>query len=126
MQVTSRLVVERLASARRCSGCGALYDPQDIHVLARQGQCSWELAAVCRSCCTLTLFHAFVTRRASRRSWAPPRGESSAHELARFWAMPPVDQTDVQRATEFLAAFDGDFRQLFGHSVGDGASGGSS
>ncbi len=113
MQVTSMVVVQRLAAACNCSGCGALYDPRDIYVLARHGDRSWELAAVCRQCCTLTFFRAFLGHRAAGHRWSPPRGEFLGHEQQRFLDMPPVDQADVQQATEFLAAFDGDFQQLF-------------
>ncbi len=113
MQVTSTVVMERLAAACTCSGCGASFDPRDVHVLARHGDRSWELAAVCRRCCTLSLFRAFVCHRPSRYRWAPSRDELGDQERQRFRAMPPVDHSDVRQATEFLAAFDGDFRQLF-------------
>ena len=113
MQVTSALVVERLVASRRCSQCGGSYDPEDVHVLARRGTGIWELAAVCRDCCTLSLIRAVARRSPRPAPRCPWFGELTAAEQHRFGLLPPIRRNDVLDATAFLAAFDGDFQSLF-------------
>jgi hypothetical protein len=116
MQVTSDLVVGFLVARRRCTDCGGRYEPQDICVLGRHGPSIWELAAVCRACCTMSLIQAVVHRGPARthRRAAIRRTELTPAEDYRFGHLPPIRRDDVLDATVFLAAFDGDFGALFG------------
>jgi hypothetical protein len=113
-------VIQYLVAHRKCD-CGAAYVPENVHVLNQPSQWVWDLAAVCQRCHTLTMVSASV-RPADRpqRAAAPRPTELTAAELNYFGELPPVGIDDVLDLSEFLGAFDGDFRGLFSQSP-DGA-----
>jgi hypothetical protein len=112
-------VIQYLVAHRRCSGCGAAFQPENVHVIHQPARWTWDLAAVCHDCHTLTMVSAVV------RPDDPPRRrlrlatELTPSERAYFRDLAPVDADDVLDVAEFLGAFDGDFRGLFSRNPDD-------
>lgn len=101
-------LIRYLVTRIRCAICKTRYRPQDIHILAHQGE-SWLMAVECHECHTQGLVFAVVQEGEAQ----PVVTELTPEEQAKFQEMPPLDADDVLDVHQFLRDFNGDFIKLF-------------
>ncbi len=107
-------VIQYLVAHRPCPECGLRFRAENVHVLDQPEHWTWDLAAVCHSCHTMTMVSAEVRPEPVPAARAPlVVDELTTAEQAYFAELPPVGADDVLDMVEFLNAFDGDFRTLF-------------
>src|SRR6187549_3805541 len=106
-------VIQYLVAHRRCPSCGDPYLAENVHVIHQPARWTWDLAAVCHGCHTLTMVSAVVRPDDAPRRRPRVSTELTAAERAYFRDLEPVGVDDVLDLADFLGAFDGDFRGLF-------------
>ncbi|MBN1965865.1 MAG: hypothetical protein JW910_14530 [Anaerolineae bacterium] len=92
-ELDHELLIQRLIQSVSCTACDGLYGPDDVYVLADDVD-TWTLLAVCPLCGTESMVLAYL---------------DDAHVVSEV--MPP-DLAEVAAWRCFLAAFDGDLRDL--------------
>lgn len=113
-------VIQFLVAHRPCPECGRRFRPENVHVLDQPERWTWDLAAVCHGCHTMTMVSAEVRPEPAPPVRAAGRfSELTPSERAYFAGLEPVAVDDVLDMVELLAAFDGDFRALFSRGASE-------
>ena len=100
--------LKKLVSSFRCPVCRRGFDDKQVRVAARHEQL-WIVSVRCARCRNQQVFWVALKEN---------QGETvlrdlSEDEMSTFAAMTPVTGDDILDIHEFLADFDGDFKQLF-------------
>lgn len=87
-------VIQHLIESVRCSECGGAYEAEDVYILSQEND-TWALVAYCPTCGLESVVMAYVDATYSAD-------------------MDPPDEDEVAAWGRFLAAFEGDLRDLLG------------
>lgn len=102
-------LLKQLVSTFRCSVCRHGFERDHVRVTARQEHL-WIVSVRCGRCRNQQVFWVALKEDGEE---TVPRDLTDAEE-ERFSEMGPVGSDDVLDIHEFLQAFGGDFRSLFG------------
>lgn len=95
-------LIQRLLEAVSCAECGSPYTAQDVYIVAQDGE-AWAVVAFCPACGAESVILAYVD-------------EVDAQDVTVIPAETPQDRpptlAEVAAWRRFLAAFDGDLRDL--------------
>jgi len=105
------LVIQYLVAHTQCSGCGRLYNPDDVRIRARRGDV-WLAAVTCGHCGLQGLIMAAIKTQDAQETGCVL--EEDAGEQATTHERKPISVDEVLDCYRFLEQFHGDVYQLFG------------